>query len=195
MNVLNRLLVIAVVLAATGGAILLMLLAANVILPEQLTANAWLLERIQSLDTYAASRQLTTILISFAVVLLGLTLLYYELRFISKSEPRLVLQQSGQGRMTVSISGISELANHAARQVAGVIEATTKVASKAKGLRVESRVSVEPSAKLADTTKELQERVKTTLEEHLGYPVDNVNVNAQLAPLNGGRGSTMRKLR
>lgn len=192
MNVFNRLLVIAIDLAAMGGACLMILLAANVIAPEQLTQSSWLFARLQAADAFAAQYQVTLILICLVIMALGLMLLYYELRPASMSEPRLVLQQEALGKMTVSLAGVRELASHAARQVAGVIEATTKVKAKAKGLRILSRVSVEPSAKLVDLGEQIQKRIKATLEENLGYPVANVSVKAQLSPLSQRRSAAPR---
>ncbi len=191
MNIFNRLLVIVITLAVLGAATLLILLTANLVMPEQLTTWSWLLARIQAIDAFAARHQVTTILVSLTVLLLGMTLLYYELRLASR--PQLVLRQDDLGRMTVSLAGVGELANHAAKQVTGVLEASTRVKAKAKGLRILSRVSVDRSARLADISKQLQERIRTTLEEHLGYPVTNVSVMAQLSPLN--RRSPARRLR
>lgn len=194
MNIFNRVLVLAIDLVVMGGACLLVLLSANVIAPEQLAIGSWLQARLLVVDAFAAQHQATTILAGLGVLALGLTLLYYELRPASMSEPQLVLQQDERGRMTVSLAGVRELANRAARQVAGVLEATTIVKAKAKGLRVLSRVSVDPTAKLVDLGEELQARVKATLEEHLGYPVTDVSVKTQLSPLNP-RGRVARRLR
>ncbi len=197
MNVFNRLLVIAIGLGALGGASLLVLLAANLITPEQITQASWLLARLQSVDAFVAQHQLMTILAGLVTVALCLVLLYYELRPASMSEPQLVLQQDARGRLTVSLAGVRELANRAAGQVAGVMEATTMVTPKAKGLWVQSLVSVDPSAKLVDLGEELKKRVTAALEEHLGYPVADVRVKAQLSPLNprGQRGRGARRVR
>ena len=70
-----------------------------------------------------------------------------------------------------------------AGRVAGVMEVRSHIEEDPAGLRILCRLSVDPTGSVPEMTRELQERLKAVVEHHLGRPVTEVSVDAQVAPL------------
>jgi uncharacterized alkaline shock family protein YloU len=64
-----------------------------------------------------------------------------------------------------------------------VMEVRSRVEEDPAGLRILCRVSVDPNANVPEVTQDLQQRLKAVVEHHLGRPVAEVSVDAQVAPL------------
>jgi len=97
------------------------------------------------------------------------------------------LKQDGLGRVTVARDGVRELVDREAGRVAGVMEVRSHIEQDHAGLRILCRLSVDPTRSVPDMTQELQERLKGVVEHHLGRPVAEVRVDAQVAPLASDR--------
>ena len=89
--------------------------------------------------------------------------------------------------MTITRSGVRQIVDRAAGQVAGVTEVRSRLEESAGGLSVHCRVAVDPAASISTLTQELQERVKAAVEHAIGLTVSEVGVDTQVEPLTGAR--------
>lgn len=183
MNVFNRLLLILLdlLLLVTAGAVLLTTL--GVTQPKQLAPTPWFVDRLVPFTQLDPTSRNWAVGVSIVVFLVGLLLLFFELRPGPRQAPRIMLKQDGLGRVTMARDGVRELADREAGQVAGVMEVRSHVEEDAAGLRILCRLSVDPTRSVPEVTQELQERLKAAVEHHLGRPVAEVRVDAQVAPL------------
>ncbi len=183
MNVFNRLLIILLdlLLLVAAGAVLLVTL--GVTPPEQLAPTPWFVDRLVPFTQLDPTGWSWTVGVSIVLLLVGLLLLFLELRPGPREAPRIMLKQDGLGRVTVARDGVRHLVDGEAGRVAGVMEVRSHVEEDAAGLRILCRLSVDPTRSMPEMTQELQERLKAAVEHHLGRPVAEVRVDAQVAPL------------
>ncbi len=183
MNVFNRLLIILLdlLLLVAAGAVLLVTL--GVTPPEQLAPTPWFVDRLVPFTQLDPTGWSWTVGVSIVLLLVGLLLLFLELRPGPREGPRIMLKQDGLGRVTVARDGVRHLVDREAGRVAGVMEVRSQVEEDAAGLRILCRLSVDPTRSMPEMTQELQERLKAAVEHHLGRPVAEVSVDAQVAPL------------
>ncbi len=183
MSVLNRLLVILLdlLLLVAAGAVLLT--ALRVTQPEQLAPTPWFVDRLVPFTQLDPTSWSWAVGVSFVLILVGLLLLVLELRPAPRAVPRITLKQDGLGRVTVARDGVRELVDREASRVAGVMEVRSHIEEDARGLRILCRLSVDPTGSVPEMSLQLQERLKAVVEHHLGRPVAEVSVDAQVAPL------------
>jgi hypothetical protein len=191
-NVFNRLLIILLdlLLLVAAGAVLLVTL--GVTAPERLAPTPWFVDRLVPFTQLDSTGWNWTVGVSLVLLLVGLLLLFFELRPGPREAPRIMLKQDGLGRVTVARDGIRHLVDREAGQVAGVMEVRSQVEEDAAGLRILCRLSVDPTRSMPEMIQELQERLKAAVEHHLGRPVAEVRVDAQVAPLVSDRGAGRR---
>ncbi len=187
MSVFNRLLIILLdlLLLVAAGAVLLT--ALGVTQPEQLAPTPWFVNRLVPFTQLDPTSWRRVVGVSVVLLLVGLLLLFLELRPGPREAPRMTLKQDGLGRVTMARDGVRELVDHEASRVAGVMEVRSRVEEDPAGLRILCRVSVDPTGSVPEMTQELQERLKGVVEHHLGRPVAEVRVDAQVAPLASDR--------
>ncbi len=183
MNVFNRLLIILLdlLLLMAAGAVLLTTL--GLIRPEQLAPTPWFVDRLAPFTQLDPTSWSWAVGVSSVLLLVGLLLLVLELRPAPRAAPRITLKQDGLGRVTVARAGVRDLVDREASRVAGVMEVRSHVEEDRAGLRILCRLSVDPTGSMPEMTQELQERLKAVVEHHLGRPVAEVSVDAQVAPL------------
>ncbi len=183
MSVFNRLLIIllALVMLVAAGAVLLTTL--RVTQPAQLAPTPWFVDRLVPFTQLDPTLWSWAVGVSVVLLLVGLFLLFIELRPEPRAAPRITLKQDGLGRVTVARDGVRELADREAGRVSGVMSVRSHVEEDPTGLQILCRISVDPASSVPELTRELQERLKAAVEHHLGLPVMQVSVDAQLAPL------------
>jgi uncharacterized alkaline shock family protein YloU len=173
-------------IAVTSGAAAVVLIASRVqtgsfagstALTTQLETEgaAWLNGQ---LDPHGGGVAATLVLLMLA----ALGLLFLELRRISVT-PRLVLSRGALGEVAINLDQIGKLAQHEAEHVLGVREVETSAHSHKAGIAVKQRVAVEPEVAFAPLAEQVQQRVKQSLEYHLGFPVAGVQILLQHAPI------------
>lgn len=188
MNAFNRLLLILLSLAAIAAAVVVLLLTFGVEANSLASWWDWLERRLQPFEDLDDTGQVWAAAISIAVIVAGLILLVLEIpKPGRRPEPRMTLQSGGLGRVTVTRMGVQELASREAHMVDGVREFQSQVGEDRDGLHIRGRASVDPQANLPDVARQVQERVKGAVEQHLGVKVADVAVDAQLQPLTDGR--------
>jgi len=186
-NVFNRLLIILLdlLLLVVAGAVLLV--ALGLTRPGQIAPTPWFVDRLVPFTQLDPTTWGWTVGVSIVLLLVGLLLLFFELRLGPREAPRITLKQDGLGRVTVVRDGVRHLVDREAGRVAGVMEVRSHVEEDPAGLRILCRLSVDPTRSVPELTQELQERLKGVVEHHLGRPVAEVRVDAQVAPLMSDR--------
>jgi len=186
-TVFNRVLIIllAIVLLVATGAVLLTTLGVSQ--PAQLAPAPWFADRLVPFTQLDPMLFDWTVGASAVLFLVSLALLVIELRPERRAAPRITLKQDGLGRVTVARDGVRELSDREAGRIAGVMSARSQVEEAPTGLRIQCRISVDPARSVPEMSQELQERLKAVVEHHLGLPVAQVSVDAQVAPLPSDR--------
>lgn len=184
MNIFNRILAVLVGLLLSIGAVVALLAALGI--PEvQAFGTPWIqdgLRRLAQPDVRALS-----IALSLLALLVGLLLLVLELRLPQREPAAMALKQDELGRVTVTKKGVRELVDREAGRIEGVSRVHSQVTQDRNGLRILCRLSVEPTANVPALAEQVRQRIKASVEHHLGQPVAEVGVQTQLAPANGGR--------
>jgi hypothetical protein len=182
MNLFNRALILLLSLLVLAGAAAVLLAVLGVAQPEHLAPTPWVRDRLQGLVELDLAGRARTIVASVVALLSAMVLAFLELR-PARRDARLVLKEDALGRVTVAHGVVRELVRREAGRIPGVIEVHPRFDVDRRGLRILCRVSVDPTASLAELTQQLQERVKASLEYHLGRPVAEMSVDTELAPL------------
>jgi hypothetical protein len=182
MNLFNRALILLLSLLVLAGATVVLLAMLGVAQPEHLAPTPWVRDRLQVLVELDRAGRARTIIASIVALLSAMVLAFLELR-PARRDARLTLKEDALGRVTVAHGVVRELVRREAGRIPGVIEVHPRFDVDRRGLRILCRVSVDPTASLAELTQQLQERVKASLEYHLGRPVAEMSVDTELAPL------------
>ena len=191
MNIFNRIVMIlaSLFVFAFGGIIFLML--SGVMVPN----NPYLRDLI-GLYTAAravallrgASGNLPTIIALIAAVV-GLVILVLELlpvgRLFRRPEAKqYVVRHDELGQVTVERPMVSALVQHEVETTPGVLRAESpSIKDGADGLHVATRAALAWDADAPSVGQNLQERIKESVQTHLGLPVAEVRVTAQSVPL------------
>jgi uncharacterized alkaline shock family protein YloU len=180
MNALNRILVILVDLCVLALLALVALVTLGAIAPEALVSPE-LAAQLRAMLPVSTAARVATVAVAVALFVLGLILLYYELRPRQPRERRVTLRDDGTGRVTVAIDGLRAMASRAASALPGVRDARSDITDSGQTLRVAGRVLVDPGASVPDVAREVQERVRAVVEHTLGRPVSEVRIDAAVA--------------
>ena len=180
MNIFNRLLIIVldVIMLIVIG--LILLVTFGFARPDQLLPSLGLAPFLAPFAGLSGSTFVWTVGMAVALFVLGLILLSLEIRVRAAPMP-VLLKRDSLGKLTVSREAATQLIDRAASQVRDVMRAESKVEETSKGVRVHTRITVNPTANLAQVTAEVREAIKSTVEEQLGRPAEVVDVRAHLA--------------
>jgi uncharacterized alkaline shock family protein YloU len=182
MNLFNRLLILLLSLLVLAGAAVVLLAMLGAAQPEHLVPTPWVRDRLDVLVQLDPAGRARTISASVVALLLAIVLALLELR-PARRDARLTLKQDALGQVTVAHEVVRELVRREGRRIAGVMAVHPRLDVDRGELRIRCRVSVDPTASLPELTQQLQDRVKASIEHHLGRPVAEVSVDTQLAPL------------
>jgi uncharacterized alkaline shock family protein YloU len=191
MNIVNRVIMIVVSLIVfVFGAITFLLLTGTVIPANQTLRDILGLYRVlQSLTLLRGVPNNTAIVIALVVALIGLALFIIEIwgpiRRASTANrgKRYVVRQDALGQVTVDNAMVRDWVRHEAEAIPGVVHADPDVKGGKDGLHVSTRTSLAWDANTPSVGQILQERIKDSVQDHLGLPVAEVRVSAQSAPL------------
>jgi uncharacterized alkaline shock family protein YloU len=184
MSVFNRLFIILLALVLLVAAIAVLLTTLHVAQPSQAApAGSWFVDRLTPFAQLDSSLSGWAIGVCVAFVVVAVVLLFLELRVRSRARHRVTIKEDDLGRVTLALDGVRELADHEASRVVGVNRAHSQVQEEQEGLHILCRVSVDPTSNVPEMTAELRERLKSAVEHHVGLPVTEVSVEAQVAPL------------
>lgn len=191
MNIVNRVIMIVVSLIVfVFGATTFLLLTGTVVPANQTLRDVLSLYRaLQAIALLRGASSNTAIIIALVVALIGLAVFIFEIwgpiRRLAGSDrsKRYVVRQDALGRVTVDRAMVQNWVQHEAETIPGVVHAEPDVRDGKDGLRVDTRASIAWDASAPGVGQALQERIKDSVQAHLGLPVAEVRVSAQTAPL------------
>jgi uncharacterized alkaline shock family protein YloU len=184
MALFNRILIILLSIVVLVGAGAVLLTTVGLIHPEQAAASGALLaERLVQFTQLDSTTWRWTVLICLGIMLLALLLLVVELLPGKRAPRTITLKDDKVGKVTVSLEGLRKLADREAGHVPGVVRARSDVAEVPPGLQISCKVFVDPSRSVPNMSEKLQERVKSSVEHHVGITVTQVQVETQVAPV------------
>ena len=129
------------------------------------------------------SRGWSIALLCLGGLIIGMVLLFLELRPPSTKIPTLTIEKDNLGNITASMASIQDLVNREAENIEGVRESLTQVQNSSRGIHLQCRLSVAPHTNVSQLGQQVQERIKTAVEHYLGKPVLGINLQTQIAPL------------
>jgi hypothetical protein len=180
----NRLLIIvlAIVMLVAAGAVLLT--ALGLVQPANMApAGSWFVDRLVPFAQLEPPLSVWTVGVSLALVVLALLLLMLEVWPRSRAQRRITLKDDEIGRVTVALDGVRKLVEREAGRVGGIERARAHVELVPTGLQLACQILVDPSCSVPSMTDELRQRLKASVEHHVGLTVTQVSVDAQVAPL------------
>jgi uncharacterized alkaline shock family protein YloU len=191
MNVFNRIVMILVSLVIFAFGTMTFLLLTRIVVPD----NSFLRD---ILSLYAAWQAVAlmnglnanaSIVIAFIVGLIGLVLLIVELipfgrLFRRQPAKQYVVHHDPLGEVTVAQSMVRDLIQHETEATPGVTQvvAEPQVKDSPNGLRVSTRAALSLDASAPGVGQVLQERIKESIQNHLGLSVAEVTVATVAAP-------------
>jgi len=180
MNIVNRVLVSVLALLVLVGVVVVLLVALEAVRPATLAPMSWAEDQLAAFSDLTTSDRAWTVGVCLALALLALILLYLELQPALGGPTRLTLRQDGQGVVTVTYQGVREVIAYEARQVPGVRAVGSQIEEAREGLRITCRAEVDPLENLSELSDQLQQRIRTAVEQHLGHPVAAVQVHLEV---------------
>jgi hypothetical protein len=180
MNILNRVLVILFTLLVIAASSLVLAVILELVAPQRLRVPL-LSDVLEPFAEMQPPPQTVAIAIAAGLLVLALVVLIAELTPPARDK-KLTIKKDDLGRVTVSENGLRRLADREAALVPGVMEARSELYESKQGLRVKSRVSVDPGSDAPQLTDQVRDRIKGALERHFGR-VAEVAVDAQIEPL------------
>ncbi len=203
MNLFNRIVVLLLILLTLGGAGLVLALMYGLLAPQQIPAAVATTPLGQWLASFAQLEQTARVVatvVAALVILLMLWLLYLELRPSRRRDDTIVVRNGPLGPVTFRKDSIRDLVLYVTSTIPNVLQVHPRISTRGDGVDVRCRAALTPEADAAQTGAELQERIRTALEQRLGLRVENIDVNTQFQPLTGEAGqaaprSARRQLR
>lgn len=180
MNILNRVLVILFTLLVIAASSLVLAVTLELVAPQRLRVPL-LSDVLEPFAELQPPPQTVAIAIAAGLLVLALVVLIAELTPPPRDK-KLTIKKDDLGRVTVSKNGLRRLVDREAALVPGVMEARSELYESKQGLRVKSRVSVDPGSDAPQLTDQVRDRIKGALERHFGR-VAEVAVDAQIEPL------------
>jgi uncharacterized alkaline shock family protein YloU len=191
MNIANRVIMIVASLGIFLFGTITFVLLTGIVVPSNQTLRNILAvyTALRALALLRGANGNTAILIALALAAVGLGVLVLELwgpvglLLHKRYEKRYLVHQDALGQVTVERSMVRDVVQHEAQAVPGVLHAEPSVKDGKDGLHVSTRASLAWDADAPGTGQILQERIRESVQTHLGLPVAEVRVTAQTAPL------------
>ena len=187
MNVVNRIVMVALSIIALIVGVVGLLLLGGVITPEQISPGGVLLAQWAFFARLPESDATTAAIVCGALIVVGLLFLILELLPSRREPEHYLVKTDSLGQVTVTRKSINDLVRHEAAEVDGVREVRPDVQDTPRGLRVVTRASLFPETDAATTGQALQERIQQAIQRQVGLTVAEVQVATQLEPFDGAR--------
>jgi hypothetical protein len=181
MNVFNRVIVILLTMLAIFVTLVIM------IVPEAaMTLMVAVFQYLQQLATtmssgsdwplYTAGR----VLIGGAIIVLGLLLLWLELRRPKKRIIR--AQKMAGGEANIAVDSIAQRVAWHVDQLPDVVRVTPRISGRSRGVDVDLLLETSPEIDVPMKTEEVMQVTKEVIEERMGLKLGKVTINIKHTP-------------
>lgn len=181
MNIFNRVVVVLLVL------VVIILTVVIVIVPEEAfnllrAIFEWAHRDTQS---YMAGQDhylflAARVIIGGAIVLVGVLLLWLELRRPRKKVIR--VQKMAGGETNIAIESISQRVAYNIDQLPEVIRVTPRISGRSRGVDIDLQLETSPEIDVPMKTEEVREVTKDVVEGRMGLKLGKVTINIKHAP-------------
>jgi len=181
MNIFNRIVVILLILAA------LILAVCVVVVPE---GSLTVLRDIFEVSRQEAARYMAgsdhllflvaRVIVGGAIVILGLVLLWLELRRPRKKLIR--VQKMEGGETSIAIDSISQRVAYNVDQLPEVIKVTPHITGRSRGVDIDLQLETSPEIDVPMKTEEVLQVIKDVVEGRMGLKLGKVKINIKHAP-------------
>ena len=182
MNIFNRIAMAVVGLILLFVGVIGILLVNDVLRPTSLN-----LLLLYNFALYIAAQRGAgygvTLTVCIVLAVVGLAILVFELWPRRREASRYVVREDNLGTVTVERSSVADLVRHEVKSMPGVLEVQPQVSNGPDGLHVFTRATVEPEFEAPVLGHEMQERIKSSVQTHMGLQVAEVRIATQTAPL------------
>ena len=184
-NGFNRLFMLVLSFVSFGFGIVVLLLLGRWISPAEVSPNGTIM--FDQWNFFAQSRVFNPLL---GIIVGGVCAFAGLVGFIFQALPRkressvLVVRHDSQGKVTMDRSSVRDLVQYEVASMPDVIETHQDVKMRRDGLHVHVRSSLAPGTDANRVGRELQEKLRSSLQQRVGVPVANIAVETQFAPLN-----------
>ncbi len=177
MSYFNRILVIIMAFVMIGAASVILLVTSGAIDPDQVAFSGWFEEQLEQFVDLNNSDLAWTIGICLLLLLLGVILLFLEIRPVSGRHDRLIIRRDDLGQITIAEKGIKTLVAHESLLIQGVTGVTTRVDEGPEGIVLRCRVRVTPGRSVSEIAQELQDKIEVSVAHHLDQSVASVQID------------------
>ena len=186
MDLFNRLIVTLLALVLAGAGLLVLGIAAGLAQPSllsqapELARLAILIQDLPGLGAFWAGAG------GGGSALAGVLLLWLELR-PRRRDKLLFLQRDKTGEVTVSLVGLTRLAEHVVGSVPDVQTVSAEAKPSREGVAFCCRVVLKPEANTPALAQEIRERLSNAVLSHLGLPATTIHVHTRVGSLTESR--------
>lgn len=184
MNFLNRILIVFVTLAIMTISLLLFLqalqISATEIIGISLSQIVWLL----SISESDFRTRLAFGSICLSVFIVGAVLIYIELHPLLSKEPSFLVFKDEIGKVEISESSVNKFINYEARHFEGVLSANSHIKEQKEGLYIKTEITVGPETKVFEVAKDMQNALKSRMQEKLGLHVSEIAIKTKVQESN-----------
>jgi len=182
MDLFNRLIVTLLALVMVGVGTLVLGIAAGLVSPSLLSQAPDLARLAISIQDLPGMNTFWAGAAGGSAGLAGALLLWLELR-PRRRDKLLFLQRDKTGEVTVSLIGLTRLAEHVVGQVPDVQTVSAEARNNRDGVAFCCRVVLKPEANTPALAQEIRDRLSTAVMTHLGLPATVIHIHTRVGSL------------
>lgn len=180
-DALNRLLSFLFGTALAVAGVVTLLVATNAVKSGTLAPSGWFRDQFALLDGLTGADETIAIIAAATALAVGAIIVLIELAPSMHRERELMVRDESGNTLALAPESVSLVAEQAARDVVGVLNADMKVRENHDGVLVDGDVALLEDANVAEKTAEISQRVKSALEERMGVKVVRMAMKMRLA--------------
>jgi len=181
LNAFNRVVMAALAVAVLALAVAALLVVSGAVAPGNVLPEGVAADLARGLAALDGSDRTIATVVSAAVALAALVLLWLELRPPRRRQP-FVVETTDLGRLTVEREGVCRLAEKAATDLREVVACRTTLSDGEAGAGIAARcvLTITTGAVVRDVASEVQRRVREVIETQAGLKVAEVAVRVRI---------------
>jgi uncharacterized alkaline shock family protein YloU len=179
-NAMNRGISFLVGACAVAAGTVVILVTSNAIKTGTLAPSGWFRDQFVRLDDLSGRGESLAIAIGAAAIAVGAVLALIELLPARNGTREFFVRDAIGNAVSLPPETVSMVAEQAAREVNGVVNADMSVSERADGVAVMGNVTMLDDLSPAEKTNEISQRVRAALEQRIGVKVAAMQVRMHL---------------
>lgn len=184
LNVFNRVLLFVVGIATAVGGAVCILVVTGVLGTGTLAPSGWFREQFSNLDGLNGGDETIAIVAGAVAIVFGLLLALLQTT-TAPQEKRVVSVVDPNGNtVLLPPDSIRQIVEQAATAVPGVVRANAVVReANGDGVLIEANALLEPDANVIEKSSELNDKIRSELQNRVGVKIAGLRLNLELAPV------------